>query len=257
VLITGGASGLGLALTKQLVALNNKVFICDVNDENVSSAINSIPGLQGMVCDLGNEKNHRILFDTVLNLMPKVNIVINNAAICHEPDFTKIIPESFVRREIEVNLIAPLELTCFFLPLFFDRKEAAIVNISSACGVRPCYYIPLYSATKAGLSFFTESLRNRLRNLLGEKNTVKITEVYPPTMDTSMNSQWTAVKKVHPDIVARAILKGLEKNRQVIWFGWPHGRVYYFIIHWLIRFLRFPGKFVRLFFKAVRRMGER
>jgi len=255
ILITGGGSGLGFALSKVLVELGNKVFICDVSADKVHNAVKSIPGLQGVACDLSKTENYLVLFEAALKALPEINIIINNAAVCQDLDFTQAIPEGCIKWEVMVNLMAPLELTCLFLPELFTREAAAIVNISSRSGVRPDYPIPIYSATKAGLSYFTEALRNRLRHILDKKNTVRIIEVYPPIIDTPMNAQWTNVKKKSPDIVALAIVEGIKMNREVIWGDWTHVRLYWFLTRWLIRIVRFPGKAIRVI--ALRFYGQK
>lgn len=249
ILITGGGSGLGFALAKELIARGNKVLICDVSKEKVGNALKQIPGIRGMVCDLSKEENYPVLFRAALKELPGINMVINNAGICQELDYMQEIPKDLFSREIMVNFMAPLEMTRLFLPLLLERESSAIINIVSKCGVRPFYAIPLYSATKAGLSFFTEGLRNRLRHTLGKNRSVKIIEVYPPTIDSQMNAKWTGVKKVPPDIAARAILNGVLKNREIIWVSWNHVRVYWFITRWLIRILRFPGKYAKVIFQ--------
>jgi len=244
ILITGGSRGLGLALAKAFTTEQNTVILCDKNQESMDLALHTLESAHGYVCDISDSQQRNDLFEKVSSRFPEINMLINNAAICSEMDFTKPLPAGKIEAEITTNFTAPLDLTRLFLPLFLAKQSAAIINICSECGVRPFYPIPAYTGTKAGLVFFTESLRNRLKHQLKDMN-VLISEVYPPTMHTPMNEKWPDVKKVTPDIVARSILAGIQADKSVIWFKFGEVRVFHKISRWLIVLLRAPRKLGR------------
>lgn len=257
-LIIGGASGLGFSLAKLFVEAESKVIICDLTIEKIEEAKKKLSGLEGFVANLAVREDRENLFKRVIRDFPEVSILINNAGICVQTDFTKEIPSDEFEKEIVINFIVPVEMIRLFLQDFLKKEKAAIINICSECGVQPFYPIPMYTGTKAGMAFFTEALRGRLKNQLhyqGKKMNILISEVYPPTLDTQMNDRWTNVKKVHPDVVAAIILKGIEANKTCIWAKHGEVRVYHFMSKCLIRFLRAPRKIIR----SIRRVlkGER
>jgi len=244
ILITGGGGGLGLSLAKAFVASKNTVIVCDKSQESIDLALQDLEAVHGFVCDIADSRQRNNLFEKVCSRFPEINILINNAATCTEIDFTKPLPMGNIESEITTNFTAPLNLISLFLPLFLSKQSAAIINVCSECGVRPFYPIPVYSGTKAGLVFFTESLRNRLRHQIKNMNLL-ISEVYPPVIDTAMNAQWHDIKKVSPDIVARSILTGIQSDKTIIWCRFCEVRVFHSITRWSITLLRAPRKLVR------------
>ena len=244
VLITGGGGGLGLALAKAFVASQNTVIICDKSQESIDLALQDLEAVHGFVCDITDSQQRNDLFEKVCSRFPEINILINNAAICTEMDFIKPLPIGKIEAEINTNFTAPLDLIRLFLPLFLNKQSAAIINICSECGVRPFYPIPVYSGTKAGLVFFTESLRNRLKHQI-KNMSLLISEVYPPTLDTALNAQWHDIKKVSPDIFAQRILSGIQDHKTIIWHKFGEVRVFHIISRWLITLLRAPRKLIR------------
>ena len=86
-----------------------------------------------------------------------------------------------IDQEITTNLSAQVHLTERLLPLLTDRPQAAIVNITSTLARVLHPQACVYSATKAGLSMFTQTLRLQLKN-----TAVKVFEISPPLVDTAM-----------------------------------------------------------------------
>jgi len=244
ILITGGGKGLGLALAKAFAAEQNTVILCDNDRESLDQAVQHIEGSRGIVCDISDSRQRGELFEEISSRFPETNILVNNAATCMQLDFSKPVPAGKIETEITTNLTAPVDLIRLFLPQFLEKPRAAILNICSECGIRPFYSIPVYSGSKAGLVFFTESLRNRLRHQLGNTNLL-IAEVYPPTIDTHLNAQWPNVKKVSPDIVAERILEGMRRDNAVIWTKHGEVRIMHTLSRWLTSLLRAPRKLVR------------
>jgi uncharacterized oxidoreductase len=244
ILITGGGGGLGLALAKAFVDSQNTVIICDKSQDNIDLALQKLEAVHGYVCDITDSQQRNDLFEKVCSRFPEINILINNAATCIQMDFTQPLPAGEIETEITTNITAPLELIRLFLPLFLNKQSAAIINICSECGVRPFYSLPVYTGTKAGLVFFTEALRSRLKHQI-KNMTLLISEVYPPTLDTALNAQWHDIKKISPDIFARSVLAGIQRDKAIIWGTTGEVRVFHSISRWLITLLRAPRKLIR------------
>jgi uncharacterized oxidoreductase len=182
VLITGGATGIGLALARAFLAAGNEVLICGRRKSKLKEAQAEFPGLHTVACDVSNEKGRKYLFDWVTSNYGNVNILINNAGIQETIDFTKG-PAQLLEgeSEVDINLNAPIYLSACFIPLLLERKEAAIVNVSSQLAFAPLAFIPVYCATKAALHSFTLSLRHQLKG-----TSIKVFELIPPRVDTDL-----------------------------------------------------------------------
>lgn len=151
VLITGGATGIGFALAQDLVQAGNEVIICGRRENKLAEAKGKLPLIHTRVCDVSKDKDRRELFAWARANFPNLNILVNNAGIQRMIDLTKGIEALAGEDEIEINLKACVHLSALFIPFFMEKKEAAIVNVSSGLGFVPLAIMPVYCATKAAL----------------------------------------------------------------------------------------------------------
>jgi uncharacterized oxidoreductase len=117
ILITGGATGIGLALAEALLKEGNQVIICGRREEKLREAKNKLLKLQIKVCDVAGEEHRNDLFEWITTEFPSTNVLINNAGIQRQIDFKKGIEELQAGEdEIETNLRAPIHLSALFIP---------------------------------------------------------------------------------------------------------------------------------------------
>ena len=185
ILITGGATGIGLALVRSFLEAGNEVIICGRKKERLAEAKSALPQLTAMVCDVADEEARRGLAEKVRSGHPKLNILINNAGVQRPIDFRQG-PGPLLKgeSEIDINLKGPVYLSAHFIPLLSRQKEAAIVNVSSGLGFAPIAFMPVYCATKAAVHSFTMSLRHQLKD-----TSIKVFELIPPRVDTDLGMQ--------------------------------------------------------------------
>lgn len=88
ILITGGATGIGLALAEAFVQAGNEVLICGRRENKLQEAKAKIPSLHIKVCDVANEADRRDLLHWATTEFPALNILVNNAGIQKEVNFT-------------------------------------------------------------------------------------------------------------------------------------------------------------------------
>jgi uncharacterized oxidoreductase len=81
ILVTGGASGIGLGLTEQFVKESNQVIICGRREEVLKEVTDKFPTVIARVCDLSSETERVKLFDWISNNHPDLNVLVNNAGI--------------------------------------------------------------------------------------------------------------------------------------------------------------------------------
>ncbi len=181
VLITGGSSGIGLALAEQFISHGATVIACGRNGSALAEAQAKRPELIVRICDISREDHLRGLSDWLSAEHPAFDILVNNAGIQYAPDFTKEVEAEDVSREIDVNLRAPILLTSRLLPLLRRHAKSTVVNVGSFLAYCPKATMPIYCATKAALHSFTLSLRLQLAPV-----GVRVVEMLPPVVKTSL-----------------------------------------------------------------------
>jgi uncharacterized oxidoreductase len=213
ILITGGATGIGLALTEVLLNAGNEVIICGRREQKLIEAKNKLPKVHIKICNVADLGDRKALLEWTTKNFPQTNILVNNAGIQREINLRKGAEEfESGEDEIEINLRAPIHLSALFIPHLLKKNEAAIANISSGLGFAPLAFMPVYCATKAAIHSFSWSLRHQLK-----ETTVKVFEIIPPTVDTELD-QGARAKRGQQDRgisareVAQAALDALSKD---------------------------------------------
>src|ERR1700684_326624 len=188
ILITGGASGIGYELTKQLTALGNKILITGRDQAKIDRAKAALPKLPPFRRDVPDPKAIATLYEEVTKQFPELNILINNAGIMRKINVNdKAGSLEDLTREIEINLSGPIRMVKQFLPHLKTKSVAAIMNVSSGLAFVPLPISPVYCATKAGLHSFTESLRVQLKS-----TKVKVFDLAPPATQTELLDDFDA-----------------------------------------------------------------
>jgi uncharacterized oxidoreductase len=181
ILITGGATGIGLGLTERFLQEENIVIICGRRASVLKEVLLKHPRIITRICDVSNEADRIQLFDWIKTEHPDVNVLVNNAGI---QNHMQISDDKFfdkAKEEIAVNLAAPIHLTKLFLNL---NSPDVILNVTSGLAFIPFTKVPVYSATKAFMRSFTLSLRHQLRT----RNT-EVVEIIPPALNTDLGGK--------------------------------------------------------------------
>jgi uncharacterized oxidoreductase len=216
ILITGGATGIGLELARLLVVQNNTVLVCGRRQSMLDAAAAAIPGLKTYVCDVGDSQQCRSLVDAIHADGLRLDILVNNAAVLTYDDFTS--PDldiGSIRNVFNGNVIGPIELVHLFLPDLLAQAGSMIVNVDSPAGRCPLTKLPIYAASKAALDFYTRSLRQQLQGK------VKVVEVFPPTVATELTAEIKPAlgAMMTPEKCAESLLRQLQQGKQDIWIG--------------------------------------
>lgn len=181
ILITGGASGIGLGLVERFIKENNTVIICGRRASALEEVSVKFPAVITKVCDLSIEQERIDLFNWILEKHSDLNVLVNNAGI---QQWMKITDEDFYERskkEITTNIEAPIHLTSLFITLKF---LTTIINVTSGLSFVPLTLVPIYSATKAFFHSFTLSTRHLLKS-----QNIEVIEVIPPALNTDLGGK--------------------------------------------------------------------
>lgn len=214
ILVTGGASGIGLALAKRFLEHGNEVIICGRREDKLSEAKARLPQVITHACDVGEARSREDLAKWVIERFPNINMLVNNAGIQRRIDLTKSEGWPLTKSEIEINLEAPIHLTQLFYPHFTTRGSAAIFNVTSGLSFMPLANVPVYCATKAALHSFTLSLRWQLK-----ETHVKVVEVIPPAVDTDLQAPGLHTFGANVDEFADHVFNELENGSIEIAYG--------------------------------------
>lgn len=214
VLITGGASGIGLALARRFVTAGSTVIVCGRREAKLREAKDSEGRLQTLVADVSTSAGRAALVESALRDFPALNVLVNNAGIQRRIRLADQEPWDVTREELAINLDAPIHLTRLLLPHLMSKPDAAIINISSGLAFAPLARTPVYSATKAALHSFTLSLRHQLKD-----TPVKVIEIAPPAVDTDLGGPGLHTFGVNVDEFADAAFARLAGEELEIGYG--------------------------------------
>ncbi len=211
ILITGGASGIGLGLTERFLQENNTVIICGRRESVLKEVSDKFPSVITRVCDLSDEGERAELFKWVSADHSDLNVLINNAGVQNWMSVTDTDFFPRAKQEITTNIEAPLHLTALFLNL---KSLHTVMNVTSGLSFVPLSKVPVYSATKAFFHSFTLSLRQ----LLIAKN-IDVIEIIPPALNTDLGGKGLHDTQPPVSDFIHAIFEQLKEGKKELTFG--------------------------------------
>lgn len=217
ILITGGASGIGLGLTERFIQENNTVIICGRRESVLDEVKAKFPTVITKVCDLSDEKERIALYEWIAENHPDLNVLINNAGIQKWVSVTDTDFYESMKTELSTNIEAPLHLTSLFIQL---ESLKTVMNVTSGLAFSPFAKVPVYSATKAFFRSFTLSLRH----ILKAKN-IEVIEIIPPALNTDLGG--IGLHDAHPSVAdfIVSIFEQLKQGKNELTFGTSETRL--------------------------------
>jgi len=187
-LITGASRGIGEALAYAFAQAGyDLILTCSKTLPRLQQIAEGITSDYGVSClavsvDMGNHEEVKALFDKISSL----DILVNNAGISHIGLLSDMTPEEW-KHLMSVNLDA-LFYTCkYAIPLFLQKQEGRILNISSVWGNVGASMEVAYSASKGGVNAFTKALAKELA-----PSNIPVNAISCGVIDTSMNHCFSA-----------------------------------------------------------------
>ncbi|GGH21371.1 oxidoreductase [Dyadobacter endophyticus] len=186
ILITGGTSGIGLELVRQLTRQGSTIIVTGRKQDALNDTKRRFPKIHAFQSDVSDPQDIERLYKEVTQQFPDLNMIVNNAGemrLLDIQDASKDLEN--ITREIDINLTGTIRMVHQFLPHLISRPSAAIVNVSSAIAFMPYSTAPVYSASKAGVHAYSLALRLQLN-----KTSVKVFELVPPGVNTNLQNDW-------------------------------------------------------------------
>jgi 3-dehydrosphinganine reductase len=251
-LITGGSSGIGLALARQITQRGGDIIILARRQGLLDEAIEELNQLrvnpdQRIIAAKADVTKFDSLASAMNDLMKTFgvpDVVINSAGVAHPGTFSSLDLNIF-HWMMDVNYFGTVNVLKLIVPLMQKRRSGTIVNISSMAGFLGVYGYTAYSASKFAVSGFTDALRSELKPY-----GVHVSVVLPPDTDTPQleyESKFKpfitkeiagSAKSLSPEKVAREILKKASRGRYLILPG-TESKLFYFAHH-LVGELLYP-----------------
>lgn len=215
IVITGGASGIGLALVKHFITYN-QVFSIDRNPDKIEKLLQEFPAVKSIKADVCNDDEINKAIEVISKDYGRIDMLISNAGIGKHYNFETTPEEELiqiVRAEIATNFTVPILLSKKSLPLLLKSDFPKIVFISSGLAYMPDAGSPTYCSSKAGLHFFAMSLKYQLKN-----TKIKVIEVLPAAVDTEF-SKGIEVPKISTEKFIKEFITKLNKGQTTINIG--------------------------------------
>ncbi|MBK8197623.1 MAG: SDR family oxidoreductase [Acidobacteria bacterium] len=182
ILITGGGSGIGRELAREFHALGNTVIVAGRTLKSLEETIDGRSGLHARTLDAADAADIQRFAAELARDFPALNVLINNAGIMAREDLLADPVDLAVAEAIvATNILGPIRLTAALLPHLRKQSAAAVMNVTSGLAFVPLTATPTYSASKAALHSWTQSLRYVLRD-----TSVEVIEIAPPGVQTEL-----------------------------------------------------------------------
>ena len=211
ILITGGATGIGLGLTERFIKENNTVIICGRREEVLKEVAEKFPTVITKVCDLSTESGRIELYNWVTENHPDLNVLLNNAGIQNWMNITDSDFYQKAQDEIAINVLAPIHLTTLFANL---KSLNTIMNTTSGLAFVPLSKVPVYCGTKAFMRSFTLSLRHLLKS-----TNIEVIELIPPALNTDLGGK--GIHTAYPSVsdFVESIFNQLKEGKNRTYFS--------------------------------------
>ena len=186
ILITGGSAGIGLAFAHKFLELGNEVIVTGRRQKALDAVKAEHPKLHAIQSDVAEPAQIAALAARVKAEFPKLDVLMNNAGIFLNKNLKAPASDlGGLMLEMNINVGGVIGMTSAFIDILTANK-GTLINVSSALAFVPLPSAPIYSATKAAIHSYTQSLRFQL-----EETGVEVIELMPPVVKTELAADIT------------------------------------------------------------------
>jgi len=184
ILITGGSAGIGLAFALKFLELGNTVIVTGRRQTALDEVKAKYPKLHTFQGDVADPTQIANLAARVKTEYPKLDVLMNNAGIMLYKNLKSSAADlDGLMAEVNINVGGVIRMNSAFIDILVANK-GTIINVSSGLAFVALPPAPIYSATKAAIHSYTQSLRFQL-----EETNVEVIEIMPPAVKTDMTAE--------------------------------------------------------------------
>ena len=182
--ITGGATGLGLAATRKFIESGIETIIIGRNEANLAAVCHELgPLCRYKVCDLSKLAEIPRLVTGLVKEFGEIDILVNNAGINQKKPFTRVTDDEF-QQVILTNLTSVFVLSREVARFMLKQKSGCIINISSMAAQYGIPYVIAYTAAKSGIEGMTKAMAVEL-----SPEGIRVNCVAPGFIETKMSAK--------------------------------------------------------------------
>ena len=225
VIVTGGSSGIGLALVRRLAGLGARISVIALDDENLTRLRRSRPSAACIGADVGDRGHAQAAVAACVDAQGPCDLLFTCAGIIR-PGYFMEIPDEEFERQMRVNYFGTLWPIRAVVPSMIAGRSGSIVAISSFGGLMGVFGYSAYGPSKYAVRALCETLRLELA-----PHGIFVAGVYPSDVDTPMlayekplhppeeDAMQGTIKPMSPEVVVDAILNGLRHRQPRIYPG--------------------------------------
>jgi NAD(P)-dependent dehydrogenase (short-subunit alcohol dehydrogenase family) len=182
--ISGAASGIGLALAERLAVLGARPLLLDVNEDRLAEATARVPGSLAMRCDVGDQEAVRAAADWCAELLGPTAIVCANAGISG-PTGQRLweVPKPDWDHTFRTNLDGALNMLRAFMPQVLQAEHGYVLITASMAALTSSATVPAYYASKHAVLSVAETLR---RQVARDRMSVSVSVLLPSAVATNL-----------------------------------------------------------------------
>ena len=242
-LVTGAGSGIGRATAQALAERGAKLVLCDINDESLQRAVGELSAITEIIhaarVDVASSDEMRALADVVHAKVSALDILVNNAGVGLAASFLNTSLEDW-NWVLGINLHGVVHGCHFFVPKMAERGQGGhVATVSSLLGFWPAPEICGYTTAKFGVLGLSLAMREDLRAY-----NIGVSAICPGIINTNIVNTARMVgfgganarcqmqafykkRNLGPEVVARAIVRAIERNKEIVPVGVETWFAYY------------------------------
>ncbi|MBL4692079.1 MAG: SDR family NAD(P)-dependent oxidoreductase [Magnetovibrio sp.] len=229
IVVTGAGSGIGRALSGILSKRGAKLVLADMNEAGLTETKASLAAPEHattVVGDITTSEAREAIRDSAVSTFGGIDILVNNAGVVAVGPLSEA-EDSALQLMVNVNLLAPMQLTRDLLPILEKSKTPALINMGSMFGDIAFPLFAGYSATKFGVRGLTDALRRELA-----PKGISVTYIAPRAAKTGATKAFEhliepmKMKLDEPEVVANSIAVAIEKGARS---SYPMGPERFFV----------------------------
>jgi len=213
ILITGGSAGIGLAFARTFLELGNEVIVTGRRQAQLDAVKAQHPKLHTIQSDVADPAQIAALAARVKRDFPELDVLMNNAGVGVAKNLKASVDDlAGLMSEMEINVGGVIRTTSALIDLL-TANRGTVINVSSGLAFVPVPAMPIYSATKAAVHSYTQSLRFQL-----EDTGVEVIDLMPPAVRTEMTSEFdeAGISSITTDELVKQTIAALRAGKQEI-----------------------------------------